>query len=102
MIRPKQIQTSDDETRRLQESLTEALVRLQTSNPLLNGVFVEKVIATTDTTVQHSLGYEPTGFLVVGRDADATVWKSSTANSRPQDRLILKATATVTVTLYVF
>jgi hypothetical protein len=102
MIRPRFTSTSDPDTRRLQDATSDAFSQLQTANPILNGVFVEKVISTLDTEVSHGLQRTPMGFIVVNRDADANVWESATTNGRPQDKLILKATASVNVTLYVF
>jgi hypothetical protein len=102
VIRPKTVQTTNADTRRLQDSVSEAFSQLQTKNPILNGVYVEQEIGTGDTEVSHGLQRQPTGFLVVRRDADANVWESGTANGRPSDKLILKATTGVNVTLYVF
>lgn len=68
---------------------------------LLDGLLLEDVaIAATDTHVSHLLGREIRGWIVVGKNADARVWRTSTA--RAASVLTLRASAAVTVSLWVF
>lgn len=98
----RRIVTLDADLNRFQDAVQEEFrnyERLQ----ILGGVFIKGVaIGTGDTAVGHGLGREYLGYLVVDRNANATVYTSTTTNHLPERNLILKASSAVTVTLYVF
>ena len=56
-------------------------------------------LTTTQTSVPHTLGSVPNGYIVVYRSADARVWDSA---SPDRNNFYLTASAAVTVTLLVF
>lgn len=73
-----------------------------TQCPLLAGHLVAGVeLTTAGAAVQHGLGRPVVGWFVVGKDADARVW-SSGESPNPDKFLLLDASATVTVSLWVF
>lgn len=102
MILPNLIQTNDQTLNRIQVATREAMQRLQSEQILLSSNTVTKTIGTGDTVVNHGLGRAPQGYIVIGRNADATVWTSSTANSSQTKTIILKASASVAATIYFF
>lgn len=98
--RPK---TSNSELNQVINFITESFAQLLADCPILRGVLLEDVnLTTSDTLVNHTLTRVPIGYLVVSKDANAAVYTSSTSNLRPKEQLILKASATVEVDLWVF
>lgn len=68
-------------------------------NSLIDGLLIEGVTVTTGTaSVAHKLGRTPVGFIVVDKNANADIWTVSKNNTF----LTLDASATVTVSLWVF
>ena len=89
------------------------ITRLQTHiktvlNPLLelpisDGVMIENLdIGTGDTVVNHKLGRNCEGFLVVRLKSNATIYESSTVNATPENTIILKASGAATANIYFF
>lgn len=77
--------------------------------PLLNaeitkGVLVKDIVLTTgvDNVVNHELGESPQGFILVDKNANQDVWKSSTSNPFPARNLLLRSSGTVTISLWIF
>lgn len=86
------------------ELLDRILGRLQnTLGSLADAVMNTRLVrvaftaATTDTPVRHGLGAPVRTWDVVDRNANAVVWQSSTVNSSMRDKIILQASAPVTV-----
>lgn len=99
----KTINVSDDyQLSRVQEFAAQEFNSLPTKFPVLNGQYVTASIATSDTSINHTLKRQITGWLVVRKDAQGDVWESSTVNPRPGDQIIFKASSAVNVTLYFF
>jgi hypothetical protein len=57
------------------------------------------VLGVTTVKVPHQLGRIPTGWLIIDRNANAVVWRDTSATN---DYLPLKASATVTVDIQVW
>lgn len=79
-----------------------------TLNPLLANLLVQGhvldgvALASGATTVNHGLGRDLVGYLVILKNANVTIWDSQSTNQRPNLTLILNSSGTVTVSLYVF
>lgn len=74
-------------------------------NPLLNSPTVVKGImlnSGVDTIVNHGLGRAVTGWIIIDKNASGDVYQSTTTNTIPTASIILKATATVTVSILFF
>lgn len=96
----KRISTQDETTNRLQGNIQEFFKQL-TSNPLLDGNLIEDVaVSTTAVEVNHGLGREPVGYITVKADANVTIY--DTTSTTPKVTLKLTASATATVSLYIF
>ena len=68
--------------------------------PFAKGNYLESVaISTSDTSVNHGLGVTPIGFIILDKNANATVWRSGTSTDKV---LTLRASASVTINLWVF
>lgn len=84
----------------LDEILRRVRVTLQSlARVVTNDHLVSAAIATTDTQVFHGLGALPLTIEVVGLNADAAVWESTTVNSQRDRYVLLRASAPVTATL---
>lgn len=55
--------------------------------------------AAGDQRVFHGLKAPPKSWDVIDQDANAVVWRSPTANATPQDFLLFRTSADVTVTI---
>ena len=74
-------------------------------NPLLNNPYISVGNAfsgTNDLIVPHKLNRVPKGYIVIGRNANAMIYTSSTTNTAPKAYMILKASGTVTADILFF
>jgi hypothetical protein len=95
------LRTSDPILSRVQTQVQQ-LAQVLTEIPLLNGRLIQDVdLTTSESLVEHGLDRVPTGWFVVGIDANATVYSASTP-TLPKRHLPLTASATCTVSLWVF
>ena len=71
--------------------------------PIINGSLLEEVaLISGDTTLDHGLGRELLGWIVVGQSASATIYDKQGTNSDSGRTLILNSSAVATVNLWVF
>jgi hypothetical protein len=99
----RSIQTADRILTLIQDSVQGWIRQLQRLAPIVDGQLVTGVlIATTDTVVRTGLDRKALGFIIVNANAGASVFLSPTANQVPNNTLILRASAQVTVDLWVF
>ena len=86
----------------IQDNTNQALKEIS-NIALLKGVFVAAFLTTgVDNSVDTGLGRQYQGFIVVDIDANATVWRSTTANPFPDKMIFLRSSANTSVTLYIF
>ena len=97
----KKIKAEDRVLNQVQDSVAQAL------KPLLNmaiadGRLIENIEITSGTAsiVEHKLDRTIRGWIVVRKNANSNIWEST--SSIPDKTLILNASATVTVSLWVF
>ena len=73
------------------------------SNPLVSGLILSNIKVTTGAnTINHLLGRDLQGYIVILNSASITYYDSQAANQRPQLTLILNASGDATISLYVF
>ncbi len=95
------LRTSDPVLSRVQTQLSQTSQVLADTS-ILNGRLIQDVdLTTAESLVEHGLDRIPTGWFVVGIDAAATVHSASTP-LLPKRHLPLTASATCTVSLWVF
>lgn len=67
--------------------------------PLVTGIIVsEQVIGTSDTIINHGLNRTNARWIVLDKTANETVWRVG----RDKNTITLRASASVTVDLYIF
>lgn len=72
-------------------------------NPLSQGVLLPALsLRSGSNIINHKLGKELQGWLIVRQNASATFYDTQASNSLPGLTLTLVASAPVTVSLYVF
>ena len=77
----KVFKPQDQEFNRLQDSIEQAVNPVIDSR-IVDGVYIEEVdLSTADTFVEHKLGREPLGFIVVRKFAAGDVFESLTDSS---------------------
>lgn len=73
------------------------------SHPINNGLILENVnLSSGINTINHTLGRALQGWIVVRQNAAATFYDNQSANIMPALTLILHASGTVTIAIYVF
>ena len=74
----KVFKPQDQEFNRLQDNIEQALNPIIDSR-IVDGVYIEEVtLSTADTFVEHKLGREPLGFIVVRKFAAGDIFESLT------------------------
>lgn len=75
-------------------------------NPVLQNAFIKgsqlsniALVANTPLTINHYLGRQMQGWLLVDKNANAVIWRTQNFNSQT---LTLEASANVTINLWVF
>jgi len=70
-----------------QDHLEQVLTPL-TNSSIVDGVYIKEIDLTVsvDNLVEHKLGREPLGWIVVRKFADANIWESLTAGGVSYDR----------------
>lgn len=99
----KKVYSPDSSLMSTQDSIEEFSKQL-TNIPLLDGVLLEgeDLLSAGDTTVYHGLQRAYRGYLIVKKDANAVVYESDTDNESKKEKIILKCSANVTVSIWVF
>jgi len=73
------------------------------ANPLVNGIILSDVkLLSGANVVNHLLQRPLQGYIVILNDSAVTFYDSQSTNQRPELTLLLNASGTATVSLYVF
>ena len=81
----------------------ERALRPVTDLAILDGVLIsDQAITTAVTSVPHTLGRAYRGWIVVDKQGDARVWRSTASTADVTKFLALDCSANVTVSLWVF
>lgn len=84
---------------RLESSFVNFAQKLS-KTPILNGLLIEDVsITTAQTEIQHNLGRDLVGWIVVDKDTDGRVWRVDSGNANV---LKLDCSADMIISLWVF
>jgi hypothetical protein len=95
--------TNDPDIQAIQTNIEQFSGGLSANIPIINGFIVTDVAITSGTakTVDHALE-RPPNWIVIKKNANATVWDSQDTNANPKRTLILNSSANVTVDLWIF
>lgn len=89
----------------VQSNIELSLLPIQKS-VIIDGVLLPDIIltaaASNGTMINHLLGRNPNGYIIVKQNANSVVWQSDVQNLIPDKVLYLKCSADVTVSLWVF
>jgi hypothetical protein len=91
------VASQDEELNRVQSNLRAALDPVS-RDLLLNRLQLTADITTSDTTIQHSLGRVPAGWIVIDKNANADIWRVSLTNTT----IVLRASASVKAKIFIF
>jgi hypothetical protein len=101
----KQIDPNNRDVTQTQSNVNTAVKQIANS-PIIDGVIIKDVsfVGANDTVVNHKLGREPLGFIVIGQKQGDVVFESTTTNNNRDKYLLLKkGTAnTVTINFWIF
>ena len=103
MKKLKKVFTKNEDVQALQDNVAHYLVQLD-SLPELDSHFIQDIRLTSavDNIVPHELNRRIQGWYVVRQNANAVVYESSTVNDNPTAYVILRASATCTVSIIFF
>jgi hypothetical protein len=101
----RRIRSQNNDIRLLQDAVDPVFKGILSSR-ILDGNLLEDITITggTPLTIDHKLGRELKGWIVVRQDVSTQIWDSQDTNPVPSSTLILNATAAtvVTINLWVF
>lgn len=99
----RKIFTDDPLQQRLQDSIAQSFQQFE-KLPQLDSVIVSDVTLASgiDNQVEHKLNRPIQGWQIIRKDANADVWESSTVNTAPSSVIILRASATVKISIIFF
>lgn len=96
------LNVDDRKLSQIQDNLSDAinpLLRL----PLSDSNFLEDIdLVVGSNKINHGLGRELLGWLVVRRDTDDSIYDTQVSNPTPQLTLVLVSSGSVTVSMVVF
>ena len=104
MIRAfRKIRAKEFELNQVQDSI-EQTFKSVLSVPLLNGVLIRSINLTSGTTnrIEHKLGRNLIGYLVLRKDAPATIYDTKSSAVSDKDFLLLSTTQNTTIDIWVF
>lgn len=97
------VNTDDRRLNDMQDAVESVIRKQFATTPIAQGKMLKDIDLSTDaTTFPHQLGRALQGWIVVRSNANAAVWDLQATNKRPDLQLVLKASAAVTVSLWVF
>ena len=99
----KQIDPQNESITQTQSNVNTAVKQIANS-PIIDGVIVENIdVGTGDTVVNHELGREPLGWIVVRKNEAGEVYESTTVNKNRDKFLLLRgSTATTNTNFWIF
>jgi hypothetical protein len=99
----KQIDPQNQNVTQTQSNVNTALKQIANS-AIIDGVLIKGVnVGTADTIVNHKLGREPLGWIVIKKNEAGEIYESSTVNKNRDKFLILKgSTATTDTNFWIF
>lgn len=97
----RRINVKDQELSQVQDNLTD--FSRQFNKTILDGLIMTDVSLTTSVAnLVHGLGRKYQGWHLIDIQGDARVWRDTTSTADTTKYLPLKASASVTVSLWVF
>ena len=95
----RQIRSANDEMMRIQDATRDWAEQFK-NFPIISGVLLEDLTITTGQAnlIDHKLGKEPFGFIVVRNSANAVIWQ----NSIDARNIDVRSSANAVVSLWVF
>lgn len=98
----KKISSTNKEVKQLQENVEQAIKPIINSQ-IVDGVLVKNIVIVSGTEkfVEHKLGREPIGFIVVRKRANAIIWDDQDNNTNKRT-FSLNSSANVTIDAWIF
>lgn len=99
----KQIDPENQSITQTQSNVNTA-VRQIANSPIIDGVLIKNIdVGTTDTVVNHKLGREPLGWIIVRKNEAGEIYESTTVNNNRDKFLLLRgSTATTDTNFWIF
>lgn len=96
------VQTTSRELNQIQSQIISSVDPIL-ANPIVNGRLIQSLsVVTGSNTIDHGLGRELLGWIVVRNNANVTFYDTQSSNANPARTLLLTASGNATISLYVF
>lgn len=96
------VQTPDRLVNQLQQNINSQLNQI-IANPIVSGNIINNVVlAVGDNTINHMLGRNLQGWIIILKSANSNIFDKQSTNSTPNLTLVLNSSGIVTISLYVF
>lgn len=103
MKKLKKVFTENEAVQALQDNVADYVTQLDVLPQLDSHIISEVTLnSAVDNIVPHELGRLIQGWQLVRQNANAVVWESSTVNENPKSYVILRSSATCTVSILFF
>ena len=87
----KQIDPGNRDVTQTQSNVNSSVKQIANS-PIIDGVLIKNIdVGTTDTVINHKLGREPLGWIIVRKNEAGEIYESTTVNNNRDKFLLLKA-----------
>ncbi len=90
---------ADEDTERALRELIDQMEDRLGEFPPFGRILPDVLLDTTEVQLRHGLGQKPQGWIIVDRDSNVHIYRSSKSTDRS---LYLKATASVVASIWVF
>lgn len=98
----ERLQTPDVTLQALQDNIDSAL-SIVLKSKLIDGVLRSGVqLANGLNLVEHRLGREPLGFLIIAPEGNVAIWKDTATNAQPSKVIRIRTAGAVKTGLYFF
>ena len=99
----KQIDPQNESITQTQSNVNTAVKQIANS-PIIDGVLIKNIdVGTTDTVINHKLGREPLGWIIVRKNEAGEIYESTTVNNNRDKFLLLRgSTATTDTNFWIF
>lgn len=98
----RRINVKDKDLRLVQDSV-DKVFNVLLEKDILDGRLIKNIgLSSTPVSIDHKLGREVSGWILVRNSADARVWDDQASNTLPSTSLILVASAITVVSIWVF
>jgi hypothetical protein len=97
----RRVRSKDNDLRQVQDAVGFVFLDIA-SKEILDGQLIKNIFINGFLSIDHKLGRELQGYVVVMQDANVVVWDSQATNTIPASKLVLNSSGPTTISIWVF